>query len=311
MKKIIKITAVIALVAGFFSSCKPKETPYMDNSAKPKVTFVTSAANTNVVEGDQQYVITANLEYALNENVTIYMFRTAGTADNSDYSAGTITIARGTTTATGKIKILQDNKPEDQETLTVTIGDNRTANAEVHPNSMSFVIDNYVSNDLDITLDWSGDLNVAGSTMDACDIDLDLYLLDAGGADVAHSWNDCPEAVTLTGSMPDGTYYIVSDFWNSPILPLAAANAFDLPIRVSYDKAGVFLDQSKDLDPYTVLIDNISNYGGAGQVLRGIVEKAGTTYTVKDATGSTIVTGRQANILDLYRNNTNNTFRRR
>jgi hypothetical protein len=309
MKKIINITAAIALVLTVFSACKPDESPYQDNSAKPKVTFIVSTANTNVIEGDQVYTITANMEYALNEDVSIYMFRTAGTASNADYKASVIKIQRGNTSATGTIKILQDDIAEGQETLTITIGDNRTWQANVIPSQMSFVIDNYVSDDLNITLDWSGDLALSTGTMDSCDIDLDLYIYDSGFNDVGHSWNDCPEAVTIAGSFPDGTYYIVSDLWNSPVVPVAADAAFDLPISVSYSKLGVFLDQSRALDPYSILINNISNYGGNGQRLLGTVVKVGTVYTVTDPSGATVASGRQANILENIRNNRNNIFR--
>ncbi|MCB4799236.1 hypothetical protein [Neotamlana laminarinivorans] len=187
-------------------------------SSSSPTTFSESAideddASTYTVE------ITATLPSAQPATAVIDLVQTGGTADSSDFSAGTITIPAGSLTGSATVEILQTGDIEGTETLEIS-GSSR-ANFIVSPFTYTISIeDDYINDGLELTLSWDGsaedeDGNVAINSF--CELDFDIILYDEAFNYLGYvlGTSNCPENDILSG-LPDGTYYLVSDLWSNP-----------------------------------------------------------------------------------------------
>lgn len=235
MKNKLKSIFLLALSAGVLAtSCSEDDHTgaSMINYTSPTVTL--STASTNVVvdesmidpndEGEGYEIeVTASIPEPVFADIHIPLVQTGGNADSSDFSAGTIVITSGHTSASANVTIWRECESgvEGDETLTIGYADN-IANANMTPFSLDITIEDWVNDALEISLTWEGSYEFtdqAGSdvVIDFCNIDVDTVLTDDMGNALAYisGTSDCNEIGEISG-LPDGTYYIVADVYDNP-----------------------------------------------------------------------------------------------
>jgi len=271
-----------ALTIGLFVvSCADQE----DNTdlstfvpTSPTLTVTTSASSTSLIEDNSVYTFTATLSTPQLVDTKLFVNQISGNATlGDDYTVdGSIVIPAGATSATGKVKILADDLVEDTETVKLQIGDNKTANVQLTPATMDFSILNYTDGDLAMDFSWemaSKTTDGAGEDIDPTDF-ADMRLLISSTPDnsgVLDSADGSSFETYIMGSdTPDGTYYVVADFYSSSEI------VRDLNFNLNFNQAGV-------------IDNNLLNFGAAMSsgfscsivyYTMAKIEKAGTSYTI-------------------------------
>jgi Calx-beta domain. len=176
---------------------------------------VTGGGNYSVNEIDKdEYTFNITLSEPQIVDVTVHVLATGEATLGEDYvlSASSVVIPAYRTSGKFTLSILSDEEFEETETLTLQIGDDRTANANLSPVNAVFTIANYVppiptkSDIVDFTLSWDfADFTYNGQ--DICDLidDLDVTFQEPGDAGMydsdltgyALSSLACPEHGTL------------------------------------------------------------------------------------------------------------------
>jgi len=279
------------------------------------VTSTLSFTATNTVaefnENEFEYKVT--LSAAQSKDVHFQVSQIAGTAtEDADFTFDhEIVIPAYSTIGTAKIKILKDRTKEVTETFTLQIGDVKTANAALASKTVSFSITNYVSTFLDLSFAFNRSFNIgfnnpwvatlpsSGTVYNLCQIayDMDFYLLDSSFNDTGNAQagtGACIEKMSLNGAtLANGTYYVVYDIYDDNGLSGVPHDAFDIPITVTYGKAGAINDAvfEQESDYYATSMDGIgSNYVIQFTLLNGI-------FTVQNSLNTTLATGRSANVI--------------
>lgn len=253
MKNKLKSIFLLALSAGVLAtSCSEDDHTgaSMINYTSPTVTLSTASTNVvvdeSMIDPDLGYEIevTASIPEPVFVDLHIPLVQTGGTADSSDFSAGTIVITSGHTSATTNIVIYNtcDTGVEGNETLTVSFADN-IANAKMTPFSMDISIENdWVNDVIEFEFDWSGELTYTAGvpaevTIDFCDADIDFALADNGGNVLGYiaASASCPEEGGFSG-LPDGTYFILAEVYDNPFSGLGLTDA--MPITTTYSQCG-------------------------------------------------------------------------
>lgn len=253
MKNKLKSIFLLALSAGVLAtSCSEDDHTgaSMINYTSPTVTLSTASTNVvvdeSMIDPDLGYEIevTASIPEPVFVDLHIPLVQTGGTADSSDFSAGTIVITSGHTSAATNIVIYNtcDTGVEGNETLTVSFADN-IANAKMTPFSMDISIENdWVNDVIEFEFDWSGELTYTAGvpaevTIDFCDADIDFALADNGGNVLGYiaASASCPEEGGFSG-LPDGTYFILAEVYDNPFSGLGLTDA--MPITTTYSQCG-------------------------------------------------------------------------
>lgn len=266
----------------FLVGCDQEDNTGMStyDPTSPSLEITISETNVILIEGNQEYTFTANISEAQLVDIKLYAYQVGGDADGDDYTIdGSIVIPAGSTSAKGKLKIVQDDILEETETLKIQVGDNRTANTSQNSAFMDYQILNYTEGDLVIDLSWA----MAGATTDdsgeAIDPEdfADMKLLisstpdNAGDIDVADGGGF--ESLVLSQDLPDGDYYVVTDFYdaNSDIVR-------DLNLSLNLYQSGLINDDGYDFP------NAISNLGicDLNYYVMAKIIKSGTTYTYED-----------------------------
>lgn len=236
MKNKLKSIFLLALSAGLLAtSCSEDDHTghSMINFTSPTVTIMASEnpviVDESLIDPDDEgdgYVIevTASIPEPVFVDIHIPLVQTDGTADSSDFEAGTIIIVSGTTSASADVTIWRECESgvEGTETLAIEAGDN-IANANLNPFTLDVLIDNdWVNDVLEISVGWEGTYTFedeigAEVTIDFCEIDVDTILVDDMGNALAYisGGSDCIEEGGISG-LADGTYYIVADIYDNP-----------------------------------------------------------------------------------------------
>lgn len=261
------------------------------------------------VEKDETYTYTVSLSEPQISDVKIQVWQSGGTAtEGEDFDLGehTLTIPAYETSTTGTITTYADDEVEDAETLQITIGDETTANVIFTPQVYDFVLDNYVSDALDISLMWETDLEWGG-TYSSCDyIDWDFYVADAAGFDINDPWvntyafweaesSDCPETMSLVlGDWEVGEYVVWGALWSNQYY--YGWDEKPVPITSTFTRAGAFKQ--------TLAQDNadamLSTQPGAAEdtdfnVMIATVTITDLGFVVKSPDGDEIVSGKIVN----------------
>jgi len=305
MKKITKqfLFCALSLSALTFTSCNED-----DNTGKSTLEIANGVVGTidtpfgtdltvdEVDEDTFEYTIT--LDKPQSVNVDVRVVQVGGTADADDYelSNDIITIPAYATSATGSIKILNDDTVESTEDLTLQIGTVTTSNATIEPKTLHFTINNYLSNELELTLNFSKSFSIAGTGYTICGIgyDMDFYLLDDTLADTGNydaATGACPEHLVLDATtLADGVYHIYYDIYDDGGLSGVYHDPFTLPLTVDYMRsggitAGTFAQESAYAPTST-------DGTGSGYVMT--VEVAGGVFTLKNSVPEVIASGRAA-----------------
>ncbi|MCB0388814.1 MAG: hypothetical protein KDD23_09185 [Winogradskyella sp.] len=243
MKNKLKSIFLLALSAGVLAtSCSEDDHTgaSMINYTSPTVTLSTASTNVvvdeSMIDPDLGYVIevTASIPEPVFVDLHIPLVQTGGTADSSDFTAGTIVITSGHTSASANVTIWRECESgvEGDETLEISFADN-IANAKMSPFSMDISIENdWVNDVIEITFDWSGELTYdsglpSENTIDFCSIDIDYIITDDLGNALGYiaGTGDCPEIAEVSG-LADGTYFIIAELYDQPF----SAPEYDGPL---------------------------------------------------------------------------------
>ncbi|WP_298780624.1 hypothetical protein [uncultured Polaribacter sp.] len=245
MKKILKNVGVFALTCIFLTSCNENDDntgASLINYSTATVTLTSSSPTTfseNSIDADDAttyaVTITATLTEVQPIDAVIDLVQTGGTANSSDFEAGTITIKAGNLTASASVNILQTGDIEGTETL--EIGAVSRANFDVSSFTHSVSIeDDYINNQLALSLSWDSTATSDDITIGSfCEIDFDLILYDSAFNYLGYvlGSTDCPEENVLYG-LADGTYYLVADLYSNPYSSLGLTDT--IPLTLSWSQ---------------------------------------------------------------------------
>ena len=164
MKKIYSaFYALLIISALFIASCEKDDyTGYSTLTAVENVnvslTWDAEAPPATLVEGDQSFPFTLTLDKKQVVDVHLHVIQAGGDADHDDFSVTEeLIIPAYTTSASGVLTINRDKVIEGDETLVVQIGDERTANATLAPQTITINIGNYIYPTLNLTFEWEGE----------------------------------------------------------------------------------------------------------------------------------------------------------
>lgn len=310
LNKIFSVLAASALVAGsiFTTSCNEDES--LQRKGKPTLTLASNAAT--VTEGESA-PITFDFEFAIKDPAHVRIEIVGGTGSEADVSFGLptidqagggffggegyfLTIPAYTDSYTFDLATVQDLFPEDAETVELKFFSAGKGYAKIDQ-TFTVTINNYVqpNDDVTIRLEWPSTSFVdnGGDTVSGCDIDFDLEIYDAGG--VAYdSYYDCPENIVMPETAADGTYAIVPSLWTTGVAQTTERQ--DLPVRIIVAKQGVWYNEvDLNLPEFNAADGGLDQGNGGAIALGALLVKNGTTFTLQDATGTDISTGRLAN----------------
>ncbi len=291
IKNIFFSVTLLAIVSLFVTSCDNEDyTGYSTLKVSSPTISITAGVTSPVtlVENDTKYEFTVTLSEPQIVDIHLAVKQIDGTASASDYElTSTIVIPAGATSAKGSIKILSDDAIEDTESLTIQIGDQTTANGNLTPITVEFSIQNLTGDDLVIGLSWEPSIKTTdnlGNDISPTDLaDLRLLITDSpyttilGGADGGSF-----ESYTMSGSMADGEYLVVADFYAALDLPVR-----DLNLSLSFEQLGVIerfsYDFANAINTGTICP---SNYFILAKII-----KTGSTYTIEEVGGLPPLTG--------------------
>lgn len=311
MKKIniIKFLFTIALFSSFviFTSCNDDDVN-LGHNVKPVLTSSTTSFTAK--EGD---VVTLNftLDKAINKPIEyrLVMLDESTATDLEDYSipgcrsndpdcvaieenggpVGYIfEIPAYTTSYSLDISLLNDLEIESTENLKLKVVSNRTLLGTVGDLVFDINIEN--SSDLIIDLNWSGTFDNGGTMVDNCDLDMDLELLDSNFDYIDFSYNNCPEQLTLSTSMPDGTYYLDVSLWTTS----GYSQPINIPASVTFNKPGIPLLETEDISSYFPMDQGGLDDGNSNAIITFEITKTGHNFTITNPNNQVVFNGRKA-----------------
>lgn len=249
----------------------------------PTLSIATQVQNASLIEDDSEYTFTATLSTVQLVDVKLYITQVSGDATiGADFEVTeSLVIPAGSTSATGKIKILSDELIEGTEKVKIQIGDVRTANATITPKTMEFTILNYTSGDLALKMDWAlaaiATDNSGNEISATAFADMRLLISKQPNNLAANIIGEADgsgfESFVLSSTTPDGTYYVVADFY--------AANKTivrDLNLSLTLNQAGVI---NNSVLNYNKALSNLGTCNLNFYILTKVV-KVGNTYTLTD-----------------------------
>ncbi len=286
MKNILKNIGLLVFTGILFTGCDDDDfTGASEINYSPATVTLSTLSPTvfdeSAIDEDDAstYTITieANLAEAQPTDAVIDLMQVGGSADGSDFHAGTITIAAGGTSGSGTVEILQTGDIEGDETL--SIGGEARANFNVAAFEHTVTIQNdYINDVLDLELSWDGEFTIeddfSSATYGFCAIDFDVLIYDAGFADTGiydAATGACPEHVGFGPGMADGDYFIVVDLWDNPYSGLGAGET--IPVALNFSQE--FFETSGSV-PTTAYTTDATG----GTIAIAIVTKSGNNYTV-------------------------------
>lgn len=218
MKNIIKLTLASFTFALFITSCDTTESPDMPRNAKPAVKVDTPTIQ---LSENGTATITISTNTPVNKPLIFKLVQVGGNAvDGEDYTfaensaadygaiGGKIVIPAyantGSLTMNGVTDFALDNKKATFELRAMESMNGVTTSK----NSVSVTVIDY-TDDFVISLSWTID----DASKDKCDQDLDAFLTNGTAYIATAATIACVETVVLSGSAPDGDYFIDVDYW--------------------------------------------------------------------------------------------------
>lgn len=213
-----------------------------------------------------------------------------------DYEVSEVVIPAYATSASGTIKILNDDTVEGIETATLQISDVTTSNASFVSQTVTFSINNYVSDDLEMSLMFNHDFSISGTDYNLCGIgyDMDFYVLDNTMLDTGNytaATGACVEKLAMNlADYPNGTYTVVYDIYADGGISGQYHDPFDLPITVDYMRSGAIASGTfTQEDSFWA-----NSTDGSGSDYVCTVEVLNGVFTVKNSLDGVIASGRSA-----------------
>ncbi|RAK22773.1 hypothetical protein B0I03_104299 [Flavobacterium aquaticum] len=193
-----------------------------------------------------------------------------------------------TTSYSVDISLLNDLDIESTENLKLKVVSNRTLLGTVGDLVFDINIEN--SSDLVIDLNWSGTFDDGGTTVDNCDLDMDLELIDSDGNYIDFSYSNCPEQLTLSTSMPDGTYYLDVSLWTTS----GYSQPINIPASVTFNKPGIPLVETENVSSYFPMDQGGLDDGNSNAIITFEITKVGHTFTITNPDNQVVFQGRIA-----------------
>lgn len=285
MKKILKYNLIALLAMVFFMySCDDDDyTGYSDLTAtSPSITVsgIAGGGYTLNESAQTEYTFDVTLSEAQISDVALYVTQVGGDAENgADFSISNtnsrVLIPANSTTGQLGIKVLTDELIEGTETFTLQIGDERTANTSITPVTVTWTINNYTVDALDLTMSWETDVaDVIGLDIDPDEVgDLMLFIYDNTDALIETIDGGSFETYSGMDTLPDGDYKIAAGFYST-------IDAGDFNEAITFD-VSLHLYQAGVMDETYVLEDVFDNLFPCYdfRTYLGTVTKLGSTYT--------------------------------
>lgn len=250
MKNFVKLFCILCVVSFAITSCDDEDFTG-DSSlvpASPTITIDVESSSYVFTEQDTSVTITATLSELQGVDVAVYLFQSAGDATlGSDFlidaTNSRIVIPANSLSASAAITIMADDVAESTEVFTITIGDDRTSNALLTPQTVDFTIGNYTETDLLLTLEWDATvLDIEGGSVGATDVaDIRFLIVDNVNpytTVVAEADGAAFEELSLASDdLADGEYYLVADFFG--VLDLGDQGSVDVGLTLGAQQTGI------------------------------------------------------------------------
>jgi len=238
-----------------------------------------------IVENDTvfEFTITVDPPQVVDIHIPVRALVESTATEGDDFTVTHLLVVPAfTTTASGNLTIIQDATIEEDETITIQIGNEQNANLNMDQSSKSITLKNFESSDLDIFADWGGTVSVAGSDYDLCEsVDIDMYLLNSDGENMFGydgATAACPEHLILSG-LNDGVYGLYANLWAS-VVPNDSVDMVSYPITANFVQGGV-LEETASQSPGSAINNADLDYYAGGSVNKLVAEitVSGDEYT--------------------------------
>lgn len=278
--KNIKILSIFLMLVIALASCE-KDDYTGASSQTPTNPVITVDFGTipNVTDGvNTSHKVILNMSEAQIVDVIVDVFVVSGTAtQGEDFDIpSNVVIPAGRKSATFDVKFLKDDLPEDVETFTIQVGDEKIANASITPVQQEFSINNATSDDLDVELSWDREIyDVNGDLIDPTALaDMRLLITTTDGTIISGADGSSFEAMTLASSdYPDGDYYIATDYYSA--MDLGNQGAFDLDFTLTFGQMGVAFESFE----FENLMNSVKAISNRANLV--VLTKLGNTWTYK------------------------------
>lgn len=199
-----------------------------------------------------------------------------------------------TTEYSVNVATLFDDFGEADEHLKLKVISNRTLLGTVNDLFFDITIQNSVSDDLSIRLNWNGTFTSGENQIDNCDLDLDLELYDASLNIIDDSYSNCPESIVInTATTPNGTYYLAASLWDT----FGYAENINIPAKITFLKQGTAFNNTLDISSYFPMQAGGLANGNSDAVVVYTIVKNGTTYTITDVNNTAVFQGKYNNLI--------------
>jgi hypothetical protein len=247
----------------------------------PTVSIAIPNNNVNMIEKDSTFEYTITLSQPQIVDVAVYVKKVSGDATlGSDFSIGSdvVIIPANRTTGTATVKVNADDLAEGTETFVIQIGDERTANASITPQTITYTVTNVSAGDLQLELGWDAKVSdTSGEPVPATDVaDMIFYLTDLNGNVLKEIDGAAFESMVIAANYPDGQYLLKAGVYDVMALgDLGDAPALD--IFIDYTQAGV-------IDPATIIFPQAMTATVCSSNVFTIASltKTGTSYTLTE-----------------------------
>ncbi len=291
MKKTYKLNFIVLMsFIFFFAGCEKEDYTGFSTlePTSPSITITGIAASGyNFVEQDTTFTFDVTLSTPQVADVVIYIKQIDGDATaGEDYkinnTGAKVNIGATETTGQVSISILPDEMYEGVETVTLQIGDERTANADLTPATVTFTIGNATKDILVAGMSWATDAATVLGITDIEDTeaaDLRMLIVDMNdNSIVAVADGASFEEYASFDTLADGNYMIAADFY-------ATANAGDfnetvtVDVTLEFNQAGVINHQMMQFPAVMTNSTPCSTY----RTNLAIVTKAGANFSFEEA----------------------------
>jgi hypothetical protein len=235
---------------------------------------------------DHVHTISLSMDMTQVVDVAVHVTQTDGDAvEGVDYSLSDsrLMIKSGATSASLDVTILTNPGANGTRSFTITIGDAKTANADITPVTATFTIDDYLDGDLIANMSWAASETTtdnSGNVIPPTQLaDLRLLLSDElydGTNAIDGADGGSFETFVLSGDLPDGEYYFSADFYAALESPVR-----DLNITLTFDQIGVFTGMTFEFEE--ALSTQCTEYTNYFIMVK--VTKSGTDYTIEEVAG--------------------------
>ncbi len=287
MKNLIYKWLMLFTITGLVFSCDDEDYTG-DSDLSPtdptiSIAFDPAESTLSFLEQDSTITFTVTLSTTQIVDVAVYVTMVDGTATPGEDFTFTdrLVIPAHRTSASGEIKISTDELTEGTETFTIQVGDERTANASITPQTISFELMNESSDALVATLSWSTDaesvLGVALSPTAA--VDMRFLIVDAADNTLIDAIDGAAfESYEEFNTLPDGEYLLGIDIFST-----VDAGDLNEPLTLSFQldffQAGV-------IDGVSLSFPDVRTNENACSAVRNYlatVTKVGDTYTFEES----------------------------